>query len=46
VAGIGVCLNKVMLGEDAGVRHRDAVLRAARTLTQRLGGRQPHTERG
>ena len=46
VAGLGVCLNKAMLGDDAGARHRDAVLRAARTLTQRLGGRPPHTDRG
>lgn len=41
VAGIGVCLNKVTLGEDDGARHREAVMRAARTLTQRLGGRAP-----
>ena len=46
VAGLGVCLNKAMLGDDAGARHRDAVLRAARTLTQRLGGRQPPSDRG
>lgn len=41
VAGIGVCLNKTTLGADAGAGHRDIVLRAARTLTQRLGGRPP-----
>lgn len=41
VAGIGVCLNKVTLGEGAGARHREAVMRAAQTLTQRLGGRAP-----
>ncbi|MFT3953676.1 MAG: IclR family transcriptional regulator [Piscinibacter sp.] len=41
VAGIGVCLNKVTLGDDAGARHRETVLHAARTLTQRLGGRAP-----
>jgi IclR family transcriptional regulator, blcABC operon repressor len=41
VAGIGMCLNKAMLGDDKGARHRDTVLRAAQTLTQRLGGRQP-----
>lgn len=41
VAGLGVCLNKVTLGDDAGAHHREAVLRAARTLTQRLGGRVP-----
>jgi DNA-binding IclR family transcriptional regulator len=46
VAGIGACLNKAMLGDDAGLRHRDAVLRAARTLTQRLGGRQPTVQQG
>jgi len=38
VAGIGVCLNKAMLGGDGGARHRDAVLDTARRLTQRLGG--------
>ena len=41
VAGIGVCLNKTTLGADAGAEHRDTVLRVARTLTQRLGGRAP-----
>ena len=38
VAGIGVCLNKAMLGSDGGARHRDAVLDTARRLTRRLGG--------
>lgn len=37
VAGVGVCLNKAMLGPDGGARHRDAVLRAARLLSERLG---------
>lgn len=41
VAGIGVCINKVMLGSDHGERHRQAVLGAARTLSQRLGGKLP-----
>jgi IclR family transcriptional regulator, blcABC operon repressor len=38
VAGVGVCLNKAMLGADRGARHRDMVAAAARTLSQRLGG--------
>lgn len=37
VAGVGVCLNKAMLGADDGARHRDAVLQSARVLSQRLG---------
>ncbi len=37
VAGVGVCLNKAMLGADGGGRHRDAVLQSARVLSQRLG---------
>ena len=41
VAGVGVCLNKAMLGSDGGARHRDAVLQAARVLSQRLGGEPP-----
>ncbi|WP_298835589.1 IclR family transcriptional regulator [uncultured Piscinibacter sp.] len=41
VAGIGVCLNKTTLGDEAVAAHRETVLRAASTLTQRLGGRQP-----
>lgn len=41
VAGIGVCIHKTTLGADAGAAHRDTVLRAAHTLTQRLGGRAP-----
>lgn len=46
VAGIGVCLNKTTLGDEAFAVHRETVLRAARTLTQRLGGRQPQGSRG
>jgi DNA-binding IclR family transcriptional regulator len=38
VAGVAVCINKVMLGADGGDRYRDAVLRVARTLSLRLGG--------
>jgi DNA-binding IclR family transcriptional regulator len=38
VAGVGVCINKALLGADRGERHRAAVLDVARTLTQRLGG--------
>ncbi len=38
VAGVGVCVHKSMLGADGGVRHRDALLRLAQQLTQRLGG--------
>ena len=38
VAGLGVCINKGELGADGGAAHRETVLRAARTLTQRLGG--------
>lgn len=38
VAGVAVCINKALLGADRGERHRDAALRVARTLSQRLGG--------
>ena len=38
VAGVAVCINKVLLGADRGERHRHAVLAVARTLSQRLGG--------
>jgi len=41
IAGIGVCLNKAMLGADGGARHRDMLRDAAQTLTRRLGGRAP-----
>lgn len=42
VAGVGVCIHKAALGGGAGAgRHRDAVLRVAGRLTQRLGGRMP-----
>lgn len=46
VAGIGVCLNKTTLDADTGATHRETVLRAARTLTQRLGGRAPAATQG
>lgn len=38
VAGVAVCINKMLLGADRGDKHRDAVLAVARTLSQRLGG--------
>lgn len=41
VAGVAVCINKAMLGADRGERHRDAALRVARALSQRLGGEVP-----
>ncbi len=41
VAGVAVCINKAQLGADTGVRFRDAVLRVARTLSERLGGEVP-----
>lgn len=37
IAGVGVCLNKAMLGADGGARHRDLVLQTARVLSERLG---------
>lgn len=37
IAGVGVCLNKAMLGADDGARHRDLVLQTARVLSERLG---------
>lgn len=45
VAGVGVCIHKSALGHDGAAAHRDAVQRAAATLTQRLGGRLPHASR-
>ena len=45
VAGIGMCLNRVTLGDGADARHRETVLAAARALTQRLGGRAPAVPR-
>jgi DNA-binding IclR family transcriptional regulator len=45
VAGVGVCVHKSALGPDGGAEHREAVQRAAATLTQRLGGRLPHASR-
>ena len=38
VAGVGVVINKALLGADRGDRHRDAVLNVARLLSGRLGG--------
>ena len=46
VAGVAVCINKALLGADRGVRHRDAVLSVARTLSQRLGGEMVRTAPG
>ena len=39
VAGVAVCINKALLGADRGERHREAVLKVARMLSQRLGAR-------
>ena len=39
VAGVAVCINKALLGADRGERHRQAVLKVARTLSLRLGAR-------
>ncbi len=39
VAGVAVCINKALLGADRGERHREAVLKVARTLSGRLGAR-------
>jgi DNA-binding IclR family transcriptional regulator len=44
IAGVGVCINKAMLGADGGLRHQRAVVHAARVLTQRLGGDFPELE--
>lgn len=44
VAGIGVCLNRAMLGGDRGEKHRDMLLRAARLLSQRMGGESELSE--
>lgn len=41
VAGVGVCINKAMLGGDQGKRQRQVVLHAAQALTLRLGGTWP-----
>jgi DNA-binding IclR family transcriptional regulator len=40
VAGVAVCINKALLGADRGERHREAVLKVARTLSLRLGARR------
>ncbi len=42
VAGIGVCIQKAMLGGGAEQRHQDTVTRVAMQLSQRLGGMTPH----
>ena len=39
VAGVAVCINKALLGADRGERHREVVLKVARTLSARLGAR-------
>jgi len=44
VAGVAVCINKALIGAERGSRHREAVLRVAHTLTQRLGGVRPVPE--
>jgi DNA-binding IclR family transcriptional regulator len=41
VAGLGVCIHKAQTDPDADGRHRAAVLQAAATLTERLGGQPP-----
>lgn len=41
VAGVGVCLHKPTLDAARRARQRAVVLDAARTLTQRIGGRFP-----
>ena len=38
VAGVAVCINKVLLGADGGERYRQAAQNVAQTLSQRLGG--------
>ena len=38
VAGLGICIHKAPSRSLSDGRHRDAVLQAARLLTQRLGG--------
>lgn len=44
VAGLGMCINKAMIGSDRGERHRRAVLNAAHILSQRLGADLRHLE--
>ena len=39
VAGVAVCINKALLGADRGERHREVVLKVARTLSARLGAK-------
>lgn len=39
VAGVAVCINKVLLGADRGERHREVALKVARSLSLRLGAK-------
>ena len=39
VAGVAVCINKVLLGADRGERHRQVALKVARSLSLRLGAK-------
>lgn len=41
IAGVGVCIHKNREIGEPETRQREVVLAAARTLTQRLGGRRP-----
>jgi DNA-binding IclR family transcriptional regulator len=41
VAAIGVCITRALVGTGHGERQRQAVLNAARLLSQRLGGEPP-----
>lgn len=43
MAGLGVCVHKAHPGAGIDERHRDAVMHAARTLTERLGGQMPES---
>jgi DNA-binding IclR family transcriptional regulator len=43
VAAIGVCIQRALVGTDHGERQRQAVLKAARLLSQRIGGGPPAT---
>ena len=45
VAGIGVCINRALVDTEHGERQRQAVLTAARLLSQRLGGHPPDAPR-
>ena len=41
VAGVGVCIQKASINAPTRDKHLDTVQRAARQLTQRIGGRVP-----